>query len=246
MRRRAILLGHIDGQLSTNTDLNKMYSFLTSIHGGAWNSNEIVQKANMSRRSLDELLSGTKNGGYDYVFFYFSGHGEYERGTVLELNPKGECVSERELSNLASRQLNIYDCCRSISDIETVSVKNSFTMDGLAESSDSLREYVREIYDNRVMKALKQHMSLYSCKVGECSYDFGEGGMYTKYLIDAAKSLNSNDAYILALSAHSSACLPTEMEAQQHNEEQHPDYFMAKFPSRYQLPLAINISALTM
>ena len=88
-------------------------------------------------------------------------------------------------------------------------------------------------------------MSLYTCKDGESSYDFGEGGIYTKYLLDATKTLNSNDTYILASSAHSYACLPTEKEARQHNENQHPDYFMAKLPSRYQLPLAVNISAMT-
>lgn len=245
MNRRAILLGHIDGHLSTNVDLKKMYGFLTSIRGGAWNYNEIVRSINMPRKSLDELLHDTKNGGYDYVFFYFSGHGGYERGTVLELNPKGESISEHELNNLASRQLNIYDCCRSLPEIETGSVKNAFAMDSLEESSDRLRQYVRKMYDKRVMESWKQHMSLYSCKVGESSYDFGEGGIYTKYLLDATKTLNSNDTYILASSAHSYACLPTEKEARQHNENQHPDYFMAKLSSRYQLPLAVNISAMT-
>ena len=245
MKRKAILLGHIDGQLSTNTDLNKVHGFLTSIPGGAWNLNEIVQKTNISRASLDELLHDTKIGGYDYVFFYFSGHGGYERGTVLELNPQEECISERELSNLASRQLNIYDCCRSMPDTQTIRISDSFAIDSLSETSNRLREYVRTIYDARVMQALKQHMSLYSCKVGECSYDFGDGGIYTKYLIDAAKTFNGNDTYMLAINAHSSACLPTAMEARRHNEDQHPDYFMAKFPSRYQLPLAINISAIT-
>ena len=110
MKRRAILIGHADGQLSTNLDLDKVYSYLISLYGGAWSPKEIVRRVNISKMKLHELLQDTRVRKFDYVFFYFSGHGGYKRGTVLELNPQEETISEQRLSNLAPRQLNIYDC----------------------------------------------------------------------------------------------------------------------------------------
>jgi hypothetical protein len=233
MKRRAILLGHVDGLLSTNLDLDKVHGYLTSLCGGAWNSGEIIRQVNISRSALDELLQDTRTGKFDYVFFYFSGHGEYKRGSILELNTQEETISERLLSNLALRQLNIYDCCRTLPRTQSIRVTNSFSLVRLSESYDKTREYFRMMYDDRILQAYEQQMSLYSCSIGESSYDFGEGGVYTKYFIDSAKT--SDETYVLASAAHSKACRLTTSEVFQHGKWQHPDYFMAKLPSRYQL-----------
>lgn len=238
MKRRAILLGHVDGQLSTNLDLDKVYGYLTSLYGGAWYPDEIVHRVNISRTKLDELLQDTRARKLDYVFLYFSGHGGYKKGTVLELNPQEETISEQYLSSLAPRQLNIYDCCRTLPRTQSIKVANSFSMDGLSESYNMEREYFRMLYDDRMLQAYEQQMSLYACSVGECSYDFGEGGVYTKHFIDSAKM--SDDTYVLASVAHSKACLLTTKEVLQHGGSQHPDYFMAKVPSRYQLILGFS------
>lgn len=236
MKRRAIILGNVDGQLSTNIDMEKVRNFLLSLNGGAWRPSEIIRKANISRDKLDRLLLDTKNGGYDYVFLYFSGHGEYNRGTVIELNPQGETISEQSLSNLASRQLCIYDCCRTLPKSQVDKV--AFAMNNLSESTTLVGEYARLLFDERIMNAYEQQMSLYSCGIDECSYDFGEGGIYTKHLIDAAMTFE--DEYILVATAHSKASMPTAFEARRHNEEQNPDFFMAKLPSRYQLIIGLG------
>ena len=94
------------------------------------------------------------------------------------------------------------------------------------------------MYDDRILQAYEQQMSLYSCRIGESSYDFGEGGVYTKYFIDSAKT--SDETYVLASAAHSNACRLTTSEVLQHGKWQHPDYFMAKLPSRYQLILGLS------
>ena len=238
MRRKAILLGHVDGQLSTNLDLDKVYGYLTSLHGGAWRPGEIVRRVNISRIQLDELLEDTREQKFDYVFIYFSGHGGYKRGTVFELNPQEETISERRLSNLAPRQLNIYDCCRTLPQIQSIKVANSCSMDGLSESYNKAREYFRMIFDDRILQAYEQQMSLYSCSIGECSYDFGKGGVYTNHFIESAKI--SDEVYVLASAVHSNACSLTINEVLQHGRSQHPDYFMAKLPSRYQLILGLS------
>ena len=52
MKRFAILLGHADGQLSTNKDLFRMEKFLKSDRGGAWYTSEIHSEINISLRDL--------------------------------------------------------------------------------------------------------------------------------------------------------------------------------------------------
>ncbi len=236
MKRRAIILGDVDGQLSTNLDMEKVCNYLLSLNGGAWRPSEITKKANISRTELDQLLLDTRKRNYDYVFFYFSGHGGYNRGTVIELNPQEETISEQSLSNLSSRQLCIYDCCRT--SLKSQVDKVASAMNNFSESASLVGEYARLLFDERIMNAYEQQVSLYSCGINECSYDFGEGGIYTKHLIDAAKTCE--DEYILVATAHSTALIPTVVEAKRHNEEQNPDLFMAKLPSRYQLIIGLG------
>ena len=236
MKRRAIILGDVAGQLSTNLDMEKVCNYLLSLNGGAWLPSEISKKANISRNELDQLLLDTKRGNYDYVFLYFSGHGGYNRGTVIELNPQEETIREQSLSNLASRQLCIYDCCRTLPKSQIDKVASA--MNNFSESASLVGEHARLLFDERIMNAYEQQMSLYSCGINECSYDFGEGGIYTKHLIDAANTCE--DEYILAATAHSTAFIPTVVEAQRHSKEQTPDFFMAKLPSRYQLIIGLG------
>lgn len=238
MKRRAILIGHIDGILSTNADLDKVYSFLHSNRGGAWEHCEIIKRGNIPLAELEAILSDTRKGAFDFALFYFSGHGEYVRGTSIELNPNGEEINERELSGLAVRQLNIFDCCRKLSERQLVKNSKSFAMDGLEESINARRAICRKLYDNRNMSAAPQMMSLYACSVDEYAHDFGNGGVYTNYLIYEAKNVDT--AYGLVSSIHAKASELTAAEALLHGKNQNPDYFMAKLPSRLQLVLSVN------
>ena len=238
MKRLAILIGHVDGHLSTNFDLNKVCQFLYSPKGGAWEQSEIIRLVNVARRELDYILNATRVGRYDFVFLYFSGHGEYVRGTSLELNPQGEEINERELSGLGARQLNVFDCCRKLPEKMSLKFANSTAMDSFTESQDWHREVCRKLYDTRNMAAAPQLMSLYACEIDEYAHDFGQGGIYTNHLIDAANIYQGRS--LLASSAHSMAIEPTSREAHLHGLEQTPDFFMAKLPSRLQMVIAVN------
>ena len=238
MKRRAILVGHIGGQLSTNADLDKVYKFLCSNRGGAWEPSELIRLANVSRHEFETLLYATRAGKYDFVFFYFSGHGEYTRGTSLELNPQGETINESELSGLGSRQLNIFDCCRKLPEKVTLKLANFVAMDSLVESRNWERKVCRELYDVRNMTAAPQLMSLYACEIDQYAHDFGRGGVYTNHLIDAATTFQGN--FLLVSEAHNKAIEPTSREARLHGAVQTPDYFMAKLPSRFQMVLAVT------
>ena len=94
------------------------------------------------------------------------------------------------------------------------------------------------MYDSRNMAAAPQIMSLYACSVDEYAHDFGKGGIYTNYLIDEAKNVNTD--YGLVSSIHAKASVLTAVEALLHRVDQNPDYFMPKLPSRLQLVLSVN------
>ena len=236
MRRKAILLYHEDAGLMTGKDVNDMKTFLCSPFGGAWEPNEVDCRKNISLSGLQRLVCETKEQCYDYLVFYFSGHGGCARGDFLELNPTGETVEVRELLAMSTRQLSMFDCCRAY----PVNEKMSFALDALNESHgvDRYRAIAREFYDERVSAALQQSMVLYACREGEYAHDFGHGGVYTQNLLDAARSFDGS--VLLASQAHLMAYQPTVEEALKHKGVQHPDLYMAKLPSRYQLPFALN------
>ena len=115
---------------------------------------------------------------------------------------------------------------------------NFGSLEGVCEAYDRKRLLCRQLYNNRIMSASPQQMSLYACSIDEYAHDFSNGGIYTNYLLSAAKSLNGD--YVLASSAHAKASVLTAAEALLRGVEQTPDYYMAKLPSRLQLVLAVN------
>lgn len=234
MKRRAILLGHNDGELSTQKDLVRVSNFLQSFTGGNWLPSEIFCKENISLDELHEFIRKVKMSKIDYLFFYFSGHGGYERGTVLELNPQNEVINESEISGIVPRQLNIYDCCRSPVEQEFLKEGREYYKEFSIKKSDT----IRHLFEERIMKAVPQQMSLYACSKGECAYDFGDGGIFTTHLLNSTKYIKS--CYLLVSKAYISAYQPTVNEAALHNKIQRPDYFMPKVMGSQQLILAIN------
>lgn len=239
MKRYAILLSHVDGKLSSNKDALDVREFLFSPKGGAWEDSEVFYRENIGLAELCVILDDVRRREFDYIFFYFSGHGGYVRDTEIELNPLEERISERYLSSLASRQLNVYDCCRS-------RISESFALDGslelLKEGSNVSRLRARELFDSCVMAAMPQQMSLYACSEGECAYDLGNGGIFTQNLLSVAAT--SNSAVLVASQAYVEASDMTIATATRRGVKQHPDYMMAKLPIRLQLPLAINPDAI--
>lgn len=228
LKKRAILLAHGDKGLTSNKDIMRMYRFLTSPYGGCWEKYEISYGINIPKTQLLYTIQQLKYENLDYLLVYFSGHGGYRDETILELNTEGEVIYENQLNQIAQRQLNIFDCCRAIDD-------------GLSGIDDtrvfSTDEYniaiIRNIFDTRLFQAAPQQMSLYACKIGECAYDKGNGGLFTNGLLNIATN-DFGKQFLLVSEAcqHSANLLLTQ--------KQHPSIKMSVLPPAKQLIFAVN------
>lgn len=222
MKRLAMLIGNTNGLPGIHKDLEDFWEFLCSNTGGAWNPKlEILKSYNVSLEELRKALDEIKNAKLDYFIFYYSGHGGLDRTsgkTILELNKSCECIDETEISNLADRQLNIFDCCRALPE----NVGKSLREDSAQFSAEEYSPKIRDIYNARIMQAYKQQISLYACSKRECANATGEGSIYTQNLIKAAITGGSEE--VLVLDAHKAACVPTVYKASLLGEKQNPDY----------------------
>ena len=147
MKRRALLIGNTGGLPGVVVDLENYENFLLSDTGGAWDSSEIEIFENSSYKDLririDELKDGKKE-HLDYCFIAYCGHGaQIGQQVVLEINPKGEKIFADDLKAIASRQVNIFDCCRVIQKQKSIiesRVTKSFSCEDL-----SYRQFVRKV-----------------------------------------------------------------------------------------------------
>lgn len=235
MKRKAILIGNSNGLSGVKIDLEKFSHFLMSDIGGAWYSNEIETLMNPSKIVLELKLITARIKNYDYVIVLFSGHGGQHREVVLEINGAGETINESDLSGLANRQLNIYDCCRVV-DKRNMALDESTKKFAMESASSTSKEYIRLKYDQRIMEAIYQQSSLYACAVDECAYDTPKGAIYLNHLIDAAGSFSSNQVYQLVGNAHDTAAYKTKQE----KPEQTPESVLPKCLSSQQLIMSIN------
>lgn len=220
MKRKAVLIGNANGLTGVTKDLERIKSFLLSNMGGAWNNNEIVVLPYSTKEKVDNAVNSIKDGGIDFSIVYFSGHGGYKRETVLQLSDYST-ISENNLIGLSSRQITIFDCCRSISH-ERKDVELSATFESF---SDNQRDWYREIYDKRIIQAIPQQVRLYSCAVGEISNDTSNGGVYTNALMQAAKQ------YSTVGQIHNFASNLVERDwnnGKIKTEQQHPDAVLPK------------------
>ena len=181
MKRKALLIGNSRGLTGVQIDLDNFESFLHSNEGGAWNLDEITVLPNATNKQLNLAIESIRESQADYCIVYFSGHGGFERQTILELADES-LINENELHHLSTRQLTIFDCCRYQE--ERVIFESANASLESFEISDSNREYYRKKYDERILKAIPQQARLYSCSIGEISNDTPEGGIYTKALLE--------------------------------------------------------------
>jgi caspase domain-containing protein len=235
MKRKAILLGNTAGLPGVKIDMERFSSFLKSDRGGAWRGDEFEIHQDITKVSLLSKLTNWKRESYDYAIVLFSGHGGQIRETILELNKDREQIEESALRSLAPRQLTIYDCCRCLPQITSESlVRESFAA-AIAKSQSN----VRARYDKRIMEAIPQQVRLYSCSIGEVSYDTKDGGVYLKNLIQVATNLS--DEFKLIGTAHEEASEPTTRHSQNKDDgEQHPDAVLPKCLSSQQLIISIR------
>lgn len=222
IKRLAVLIGNTNSLPGIQNDLEDFEHFLNSNIGGVWNSDtEICKAYNVSRKELLNSLKKIRNANFDYLIFYFSGHGGLDRSsgsTILELNRNGDTIDISDLAGISIRQLNIFDCCRILPE----SIQKSVINESAMFSAENLCIKSRDLYNARIMASAKQQINLYACSCGECANATGHGSIYTKNLLKAAKSFNTSD--VLVLDAHKKACKPTAFEAREYKENQHPDY----------------------
>lgn len=236
MKRKALLIGNNRGLEGVQVDIDRFDSFLLSPFGGAWKRSEIETFVNITKGDLLRKIAFLKTERIDYLIIYFSGHGGHARRTVLELHNE-ELIEETSLRGIAPRQLNIYDCCRSRVTIPQYDTA-ALSMEMLLESYDTIG--IRQKYDTRIMQAIEQQSVLYSCRVGEVSYDRGsDGGSYTKNFLTAAE--NFNGEFKLVSSAHQETTIPTlQHSLTQLDGTQHPEAILPKCLSAQELIISIR------
>jgi hypothetical protein len=229
MKKRILFVGNSDGLPGVQKDITNYQSFFMDEVGGNWYESEIISKMNPKKSDLQSELQNLKNSSLDFLIVVFSGHGGQEREIVLEINGDGEHIYESALKNIASRQITIYDCCRASSRLEF-----SESYDRMMTKSAKIDSNIRELYEKRIMQAIPQQLSLFACSIGETAMDTSEGGLYSKNLIKAARSFQTE--YMSVGKAHETAAYLTKLE----RKEQNPVAELIRCLSSLELILSIN------
>lgn len=228
MNKRILIIGNTKGLPGVKVDLINYTSFFKSSYGGCWIDSEIIVLQDPSKLYLNTVIEGLKKSKLDYLITVFSGHGGQERETILEINGNGECISESDLKNISTKQLNIFDCCRCYSETEIKSVRNLFEIKLMSLVN------TRAKYENRISKAVNQNLDLYACSIGELANDTHEGGAYSKSLINVCMDFPTE--YMLVGNAHEMASLLTKEKFPRQN----PDAILPRLLSEQQLILGVN------
>lgn len=238
MKRRALLIGNSRGLQGVKKDMVNFQAFLMGRYGGAWKRGEIVTMMNPALSDLRQRINIIKEEGNDFVIVMFSGHGGYQRQTILEINGNEEIIAESELFNLASRQISIFDCCRAVEDygagLESLNESKLFSV------NDSI-DTIRQRYDDRIMQAIPQQNMLYACKIGQCAHDSddGSGAYYLKNLIKYAKAIT--ESFGLVGRVHEDAADATSVEVLvDKGEKQNPVASVLKVLSKQQLIISLK------
>lgn len=238
MTRKLLLIGNTNGLGGVKVDIENYKNFFKSLPGGQWEDSEIEIQLNPSKLLLDITILSLKATKPDFLVIVFSGHGGQERELLLELNASHECIEESRLQFISQRQINIYDCCRCVS--EPLVERKLFEQKSKFFSQKD--ESLKEKYNKRIMQAIPQQISLYSCAIGEGSNDTAKGGLYTIALLDSATSLSSLTEYKLVGDTHSQAAEATTTATRSYpkDRQQHPEAVIPKCLSSQQLIFSIN------
>ena len=235
MKRIALLVGNTSGLSGVTVDLKNYIAFLKSDFGGAWYDREITIMSSPSKYDLLSKIRALKGLSYDFAFVVYSGHGGYQKGTILEINEEEECINESELKNIASRQISIFDCCMNI-------IKQPITESRSiqAYSLGGTISYIRARYDARIMAAEVQQASLYACSIGESALDTENGGLYSKNLLKAGRYFSSD--FLTINNAHDAARIQTTREAVEEHagHKQTPSSVFIRCLTSQQLIIGIN------
>ena len=234
MKRKALLIGNSNGLFGVQKDLLDFQKFLLSNQGGAWYRSEIIIIEKSDLKTVRDAINGIKKESPDYVITLFSGHGGYNRETILELSD-GKLINESELFGLAPKQLSIFDCCR-VSN--TVALSDNFSMDSY-DLSESSKESARKIYEGRIQQAINQQAYLYSCAINESAYDTSQGGIYLQNLLSSARNFDQYIEENKVSTCHQKAKYIVE-RSNITSGKQHPEAILPRCLSSQELILSIN------
>lgn len=192
--KRALLIGYPGEkgeknycENGVNADISNYTRYLTSLNGGAWETNEIISVKNIASTNLRKYILFL--GDFDYSVVIFSGHGEYDIAkstTMVQIN-KNESIAVEDLFTRCERQLFIFDCCRSIPR-PLQEAEDSYYFASNEADYRQLRNAYKEKYDLYLRKSEKGIIQVFSCNIGEKSQDWDKsGGMFSYNFIQSAK-----------------------------------------------------------
>ena len=237
MKKIALLIGNSSDLEGVIKDLHDWHHFLTSSIGGAWNQDEIILSENPSKRNLLNCVRAIR-GKFDFAIIVYTGHGGYDRETILEINGKGETINETDLLDIAPKQISVFDCCRVGNKNPLNESQRSFAMGGILYN----KEHIRAVYEKRIEQAINQQIRLYACSIGETAEDTKDGALYIQNLLSSAKKpANSNmkdERFNTVEEVHRNARLLTCIESQ---FKQNPSAVLPKCLSHQKLILSINL-----
>lgn len=190
--RSAVLLGCPGQQnkylIGVKYDLENFRQFLMSEQGGAFYNSEIKVVFDPTYAKVIRII---KESTSDYCITYFSGHGYTD---VKDLSRKlclhDYSIQDFSLFNDSPRQIIFADACR-------VHVQPGIgAIPGLSEAwSEFSGSPVREILDKFISHSPAGKMIIHGTQSGELSYDEGDGGSFTKALLDVSSSINTPHDY---------------------------------------------------
>lgn len=177
-------------------DMDAMKYFLLSPSGGAWENTEtfdIVQPISKVQ-FLNCLRKATSN--YEYLFIYFSGHGELSRAyDPLFVLPGGEEVSLNEIKTICTSipTLMIADSCQGLQKFGDGGIltegRKMFSVTDPLKMFKARRAFDKEL---RVLPSIFTFVS--SVSPGQYAGDGNLGGRYSYNLLLACeKIVNGND-----------------------------------------------------
>jgi hypothetical protein len=205
MTRKALIIGNSGDKNNylegVQQDVENYKQFLLSKIGGRWYENEIVVSLGETKIQIENKIATLKNGGYDFVFILFSGHGSYSSSKECrKLYIFDDSIYEDELTYLAPKQITILDVCAGIEH------------ELLTESMEALDQHLifkamlidyRKKYENAILGCPEQQVVLYSSSINENSNDSELGGHFVYNLLRVAQVnkqdiLSSREAYLSA------------------------------------------------
>lgn len=204
MKRKALLIGdssYGDDYLSgVEYDLENYKNFLKSLRGGAWYDEEISILSNKSKNVILNEIKAIKETKYDLVFVVFTGHGSYDNNKqyrMLSVGIYDESIYEKELWNLAPKQILILDSCSGCvqGNLSCEHNRNDFNQTDIIK--------MRHKYEEICLQCPPQQIYLYASKIGTSAEDTENGGLYSTNLLEILEQ-KIEKQYLEIVTAHKS------------------------------------------